>query len=99
MYSSLCSGIVDQAAVYSNPSFNRLDAIWFAAWPYGDGNDPRYGSYSPNLFGTSACGAGLTDSMWPFHQRIRQYRQGHNETYGGVTINIDTNMVDGPLAP
>jgi hypothetical protein len=99
MYSSLCSGIVDQATVYDNPSYNRLDAIWFAAWPYGDGNDPRYGSYDPQLFGTSGCGAALKDTMWPFHQRIRQFRQGHNETYSGITINIDTNNVDGPLAP
>jgi hypothetical protein len=99
MYSSLCSGIVDQAAVYNNPAYNRLDAIWFAAWPYTDGNDPRYGTYDPKLFGTSGCGAALSDSMWPFHQRIRQYRQGHDETYNGATINIDTNNVDGPLAP
>jgi hypothetical protein len=29
-------------------------------------------------------------------QRIHQYRGGHNETYGGTTINIDNNYVDGP---
>ena len=29
------------------------------------------------------------------HQRIHQYRGGHNETYGGVTINIDNDYVDG----
>jgi hypothetical protein len=99
MYSSLCSGIIDQAAVYDNPAFARLDAIWFAAWPYGDGNDARYSTYVPNLFGTSGCGAALTDSMWPFHQRAHQFRPGHNETYNGVTINIDTNAVDAPLFP
>jgi hypothetical protein len=98
MYSSLCSGIVDEAAVYSAPGYNRLDAIWLAAWPY-DPSDSRYATYVPNLFGFTGCGAGLTDSMWTFHQRIRQYRGGHNETYAGLTINIDTNAVDGPLAP
>jgi hypothetical protein len=34
-------------------------------------------------------------SVWADHQRIHQYRGGHDETYGGVTINIDNNYVDG----
>ena len=34
-------------------------------------------------------------SGWTHHQRIHQYRGGHNETYGGATINIDNNYVDG----
>jgi hypothetical protein len=33
-------------------------------------------------------------SGWATHQRIHQYRGGHNETYGGVTINIDNDYVD-----
>lgn len=32
---------------------------------------------------------------WSLHQRIHQYRGGHNETYGRVTINIDNDYVDG----
>ncbi|MFN8216770.1 MAG: DUF1906 domain-containing protein [Solirubrobacterales bacterium] len=34
-------------------------------------------------------------SAWAGHQRIHQYRGGHDETYGGVTINIDNDYVDG----
>ena len=34
-------------------------------------------------------------SAWTPHRRIHQYRGGHNETYGGITINIDNNYVDG----
>ena len=34
-------------------------------------------------------------TAWTPHRRIHQYRGGHNETYGGVTINIDNNYVDG----
>jgi peptidoglycan hydrolase-like protein with peptidoglycan-binding domain len=30
---------------------------------------------------------------WPGH-RIHQYQGGHNETWGGVTINIDRNYLD-----
>ncbi len=37
----------------------------------------------------------LPASAWAQHQRIHQYRGGHDERYGGVTINIDNNYVDG----
>jgi hypothetical protein len=37
----------------------------------------------------------LPSSAWASHQRIHQYRGGHNEAYGLVTINIDNNYVDG----
>jgi hypothetical protein len=31
---------------------------------------------------------------------VHQYMGGHNESYGGITINIDSNAVDGPtVAP
>jgi hypothetical protein len=36
----------------------------------------------------------LPAGAWTPHQRIHQYRGGHNESYGGVTINIDNNYVD-----
>ena len=32
---------------------------------------------------------------WTAHQRIHQYRGGHDETWGGTTINIDNNYVEG----
>jgi len=31
---------------------------------------------------------------WTPHRRIHQYRGGHNESYGGITINIDNDYVD-----
>jgi hypothetical protein len=37
----------------------------------------------------------LPANGWSQHQRIHQYRGGHDETYGGETINIDNNYVDG----
>ncbi|MFI5025455.1 MAG: DUF1906 domain-containing protein [Solirubrobacterales bacterium] len=36
----------------------------------------------------------LPSYAWANHQRIHQYRGGHNETYGLVTINIDGDYVD-----
>lgn len=37
----------------------------------------------------------LPATAWANHQRIHQYRGGHNETYGLVTINVDDDYVDG----
>ena len=45
----------------------------------------------------------VSDAVWANHQRVHQYKGGHNETYGGVTINVDSNIVDsavvGGIAP
>ncbi|MFC9974880.1 DUF1906 domain-containing protein [Spirillospora sp. NPDC127200] len=55
-------------------------AVWFAHW---DGKAEVYDyPYMPR-------------EWWPPHRRIKQYRGGHRETHGGVTINVDNNMVDG----
>ncbi len=54
------------------------DDIWIANW---NGEQNTSDSVVP-------AGA------WTPHQRIHQYRGGHNETYGGVAINIDNNYVD-----
>ena len=87
VYSSLCSGVLDLAVSYENPAFARLDAIWIAAW-----ND------QPNIFGFGPpCTLG--DGYWPSHQRVHQFKGGHNETWGGVQINIDSNASDGPTYP
>ena len=95
-YSSLCSGIKDLAA---SPDAGSMDSIWAAAWPYNS-DDARYGTYVPNLFGMT-CGAVVTppDNYWWNHQRLRQFRGGHDETWGAATINIDTNATDGATYP
>jgi hypothetical protein len=84
MYSSLCSGILDAAASTGDSSKVPLNAIWIAAW-----------NNTPNIYGFGSPCA-LSDSLWNDHQRVHQYTGGHNETYGGITVNIDTNAVDGP---
>jgi hypothetical protein len=35
---------------------------------------------------------------WSNHQRLHQYQGGHNETYGGTTLNIDNDYIDGATA-
>jgi hypothetical protein len=44
---------------------------------------------------TSTSDPVVPSTAWTPHKRIHQYKGGHNETYGGVTINIDNDSVDG----
>ncbi len=60
--------------------YNLPDALWTANW---NGQQNTSDPYVPA-------------SAWSLHQRIHQYRGGHDESYGGVTINIDNNYLDGP---
>jgi hypothetical protein len=39
----------------------------------------------------------LPDSDWP-GQRLHQYYGGHNETWGGATLNIDNDVIGGDVA-
>jgi hypothetical protein len=80
------------AGVYGSPSnaesdwtviANLPDAVWIALW---NGN-PSVENLSP-----------LSNSYWADNQRIHQYRGSHNETWGGVTFNIDNDNEDGPVA-
>ncbi len=63
-------------------SYREPDDIWIANW---DGKRTTHDAYVP-------------DRYWSDHQRIRQYRGAHNESYGGHTINIDNDYVDGAVA-
>jgi hypothetical protein len=58
------------------------DAVWIANW-----------NGKASVFGDPY----VSDSLWTNHQRVHQYKGGHKETWGGVTINVDSNYVDGPV--
>jgi len=58
------------------------DEIWFANW---------------NGRASAASDPYVPAAAWVGH-RIHQYNGGHDETYGGVTINIDNNYVEGATA-
>jgi hypothetical protein len=63
---------------------HQPDFIWGANY---DGNQR-----------TSAMSC-VSSSSWASHQRLKQYLGGHDETWGGVTLNIDTDCSNGPVAP
>ncbi len=84
VYGSSCASALTDFA--SNP--HVPDAIWPAQW--------NFSTYNPNAsaFGITC----LSDALWSSHQRIHQYAGGHDETWGGITINVDDNVLDGILS-
>lgn len=65
----------------------KPDDVWIAHW-YKEKYDP-YAS----VFGTPC----LSDSLWPNHQRLKQYAGDHRETWGGFSLGIDSNVLDGEI--
>jgi hypothetical protein len=83
VYAGLTSGAKHLSEAYSSTSYARPDALWIARW---DGD-------------TSLSGwAGVFNRMWANHQRGKQYQGDHDETHGGVKINIDSDQFDAPVA-
>ena len=84
-YSSAGTGVkmLDDAATLRPGTYKMPDQLWVARWSGVPGriNEPGRTPY-------------LRDTSWTPHKRVHQYRGGHNETHGGVTINIDSNYVD-----
>jgi hypothetical protein len=82
-YSSGSSGIADMVHAAQNGYMQPgPDDLWFAHW---NGVASAYDNqYVPN-------------SMWN-GRRHHQYRGGHVETWGNVSINIDSNASDGLVA-
>ena len=54
------------------------DDLWFANW-----NGKK-----------STTDPAIPSTGWTSHKRIHQYQGGHDESYGGATINIDNDYVD-----
>lgn len=84
VYGSYYSGMVTFAG---HPTVVP-DAVWLAHW-----TSPSYNSAATvwDVFR-------IPNALWPNHQRIRQYAGDHDETWGGLTLNIDSNVLDGVTA-
>jgi hypothetical protein len=87
VYSSAGSGIwmLDQARLDDPTAYHLPDQIWIARW---DGKANTSTTYIKN-------------DGWRPGGRMKQYVGGHDERWGGVTINIDRDYVDlgRPSAP
>ncbi len=88
----------DKSGVYASPCNSNIkdwvnispppDDVWIAHW-ISDGYDPTATVWDV------ACS--LPNSYWGDHQRIRQYAGDHTATWGGVTLTIDSNVLDGEI--
>lgn len=72
---------LSQFAALPNPP----PVIWAAHWIYP--------AYNPDA--TVWDVFGLSNDLWKERQRLRQYSGEHNETWGDVTLKIDSNVMDG----
>lgn len=79
VYSSAASGMTDLAAQYDTGAYTLPDQIWFALW--NGQADTNTQSYVPA-------------DEWANHQRLHQYSGDTDETWGGVTINVDDDYLD-----
>jgi hypothetical protein len=88
VYSSVGSGIkmLDDARVQRPGVFALPDRIWLARW---DGVADTSSDY-------------IREDGWRPGGRVKQYKGGHDERWGGVRINIDSNYLElgnGSVAP
>jgi hypothetical protein len=87
VYSSASSGIrmLDQARIQEPGTYHLPDQIWIARW---DGRANTSTSY-------------ISSTGWRPGGRMKQYVGGHDESWGGVRINIDRDWLDlgTPSAP
>ena len=83
VYANSSSGAKHLSEAYVAPDYARPDALWMASW---DGVE------------TLTDWAGIPNVQWSNHQRGKQYRGDHDETYGGIEINIDSDLFDAPVA-
>lgn len=77
------SGLRDLAGSYLSTSLARPDAVWMARW---DG------------VATVTGWPTASNTQWAEWQRAKQYRGDHVETWGGVSMNIDSDIIKGPVA-
>lgn len=79
VYSSGASGIklLDNARVSPTNKITMPDILWIADWNGVADVNSKY----------------VRADGWMPSARVHQYRGGHNETWGGVTINIDNNYL------
>ncbi len=80
VYSSAASGIrmLDDVRVTTGHGISLPDRIWVGDW---NGRADTASSY-------------IRSDGWLPGGRVHQYRGGHPETWGGVTINVDSNWLD-----
>jgi hypothetical protein len=86
VYSGASSGIkmLDDAAARRPGAFRMPDYVWIARWN---------GQPTVEILDQHGNPEYLRPSSWMPHRRVHQYLGDHDETHGGVRINIDSNYM------
>src|SRR5664280_1188921 len=85
-YGSPGSLMTDLSRAVGAAGFSAPDDVWFAHW-----NDLQNTS-------DQASYPAFLNTYWSAHQRLHQYAGGTTQTWGGQSLNIDANWVDGAVA-
>ena len=85
VYSSAASGVTDlqTTSTIGGHSLAEPEAIWIALW-----------DNATNLTGAPY----ITSAVWPTSARSKQYAGPHVVTVGGISLDIDSDLVNGAVA-
>jgi len=84
-----------RSGVYSNADSGMLDLIGRLGTGYPEPDDIWFADWNGKA---TASDPYIPAGDWSAGQRLHQYDGAHNETHGGVTINIDGDYLDGLTA-
>lgn len=79
---SSASSAITDLVKQQGTGYVEPDDIWVGDWNNRQSSDDPY----------------VPSGDWSAHQRVHQYRGAHNDTYGGVALNIDSDYLDGATA-
>jgi hypothetical protein len=91
-WTSTLHGLGYQSGVYSSSGSGIVDLAAQVGTGYGLPDDLWIANWNNQ---ENTLDPVVPSTAWANHQRIHQYRGGHDDTYGGVTINVDSDYVDG----
>ncbi len=86
-YGAACTSYIVDWAFNDPPP----DDVWIAQWNKEWAYDPDATVYDTTCLDEK----GQPPIFWADHQRIKQYTGPHNETWGGLTVKIDSDVLDG----
>jgi hypothetical protein len=83
-YGAGCSSYIYEWAANDDPP----DSVWLAHW---------YTNYYDETATVDDVPC-IDNGLWFNHQRLKQYTGGHDETWGGQKLKIDSNVLDGQVS-
>lgn len=83
------------SGVYSSTGSGVLDLVNEYSTGYAEPDDIWFADWNGQQ---TTASSSLPSSDWANNQRLHQYQGAHNATYGGTTLNIDSDYLDGATA-